>query len=104
MQLCIIGFQDFLCVGQLKLALQKSPILQISKTVKVGEYNLTFAPPPQGGGERNQLRKENSKFIRKGREKKKEKMKMKEKGEETKKGEKRKRKTITEQEGKGSKK
>ena len=38
-----------------------------------GEYNLTLPPPPLqgavGGGERNQLREENSKFIRKGREK-----------------------------------
>ena len=35
-----------------------------------GEYNLTFAPPPLKGGKRNQLREENSKFIRKGRRKK----------------------------------
>ena len=35
-----------------------------------GEYNLTFAPPPSGGEGRNQLREENSKFIRNGRGKK----------------------------------
>ena len=34
---------------------------------RAGEYNLTFAPPPSGGGE---IREENSKFLRKGREKK----------------------------------
>ena len=35
-------------------------------------YNLTFAPPsPSRGGPRNQLREENSKFIRKGRGEKK---------------------------------
>ena len=44
------------------------------------------------GGERNQLREDNSKFIRKGREKRKEKMKRKEKGEERKRENKRKRK------------
>ena len=43
-------------------------------TFPAGEYNLTFA----------QLREENSKFIRKGREKRKEKMERKEKGEERK--------------------
>ena len=54
MQLCIIGFQDFLCVGQLKLALQKTPILQISKTVKAGEYNLTFGGKEISSGKRIQ--------------------------------------------------
>ena len=43
-----------------------------------GKYNLTFAP------ERNQLREENSKFIRKGRGKRKGKMERKEKGVERK--------------------
>jgi len=43
-----------------------------------GEYNLTF------WGGRNKLREENSKFIGKGREKRKEKMERKKKGEERK--------------------
>ena len=56
-----------------------------------GEYNLTFAPP-SGGGEINQkseIREENSKIIRKRRDKKggeeKEKMERKKKGRERKK-------------------
>ena len=44
---------------------------------------ILLLPPPPGPpeGGRNQLREENSKFIRKGREKRKEKKKRKEKGE-----------------------
>ena len=44
--------------------------------------------PQRGSG--NQLREENSKFIKKGRGKRKEKIKRKEKGEESKEGKKRK--------------
>ena len=60
--------------------------------VNSGEYNLTFAPPPQGGGKRNQkseIREANSKLIRKRRDKKGEEKKWKEKrGERKKKGKK----------------
>ena len=57
------------------------------------KYNLTFVPPPTGWGKRNQLREENSKFIRNGRGKK-----------EAKDGKERKRGRMEEEEGKGRKK
>ena len=55
-------------------------IIQVDK---IGEYNHTFAPPPLGGGERNQkseIREENSKLIRKRRDKKGEEKNGKKKG------------------------
>ena len=60
--------------------------------VKTVEYNLTFPPPPSGWGKRNQLREENSKFIRNGRGKKERKRRKmeEEKGKREKKKEKRK--------------